>query len=595
MMITKIVKLNNENKVPTAWNAHAPKCAGIFCRAITTCRHNAQTLARKNYKDNGRNKQIPNSFPGTVLITENKTRTPKISIKLDEDYRRKNSPEFQCFFKRILGAVSPKQTDFKRKSLQTTISNIFTLSNEAFVLLSLCNNYELWLNTTKGTRKRKKFTDSKLGMNEGWSDKGQELYAYKDKENRKEKRQKQTYDMMETLDKDDKDYKYYIKNRDNLSNCPSVDYVTQVAICLYLLEDEEEDDDDDAAEERRRRDRRIPRIALHRHSESPPFLYLFNSGNEQALLNCCGVYHTVFRELLGLFEPTFDSYTVDRYTDAVRNRKVNANGVWSGRKREANATCCLGLVLHWFRTRGSVARSVSMAFGLTSTVMYKWLKFSRKVLLFVLQYHPKAMIRPPTEEELEEYISAIGAKYPRLKERHVWGAADGLKVKLQQSSNWLIQSRYYNSWVCDTYVNSVFVFAANGRIRICCYNCPSTWHDSTIADHGVYDKIEELFVKFQAMVCVDSAFRVATGRHQCLLSKWGMRMIQGQFPQLKDRLLFETLGNRKVILNLMMLLYNYQTSTIGHNQILNDFMHKNKGYFSYDDNLPEDATGLFDR
>eukprot|EP00536_Pseudo-nitzschia_multiseries_P000549 jgi/Psemu1/1239/gm1.1239_g len=155
---------------------------------------------------------------------------------------------------------------------------------------------------------------------------------------------------------------------------------------------------------------------------------------------------------------------VNRYTDAIQKRKVNANGVWSGRKREANATCCLGLVLHWFRTQGSVARSMSMAFGLTSTVMYKWLKFSRKALCL-----------PPTEEELEEYISAIGAKYPRLKERRVWGAANGLKVKIQQSSNWLIQSRYYNSWVCDTYVSSVFVFAANGRICICSYNCRGTW------------------------------------------------------------------------------------------------------------------------
>eukprot|EP00536_Pseudo-nitzschia_multiseries_P003099 jgi/Psemu1/6958/gm1.6958_g len=202
------------------------------------------------------------------------------------------------------------------------------------------------------------------------------------------------------------------------------------------------------------------------------------------------------------------------------------------------------------------------------------------------------MIRLPIEEALEEYISPIGAKYPRLQERRVWGAADGLKIKIQQSLNWLIQSRFYNtSWVCDTYDNSVFVFAADGRICICCYNCPGTWHDSTIADHGVYDKIEELFIKLEAMVCVDSVFRVATGRHQCLvqslqtdldtieaillnaeatslcqLSEWGMRMIQGKFVRLKDKLLLETFGDRKIILNLMMLLYNYQTNTIDPNE-----------------------------
>eukprot|EP00536_Pseudo-nitzschia_multiseries_P012214 jgi/Psemu1/31251/gm1.31251_g len=44
-----------------------------------------------------------------------------------------------------------------------------------------------------------------------------------------------------------------------------------------------------------------------------------------------------------------------------------------------------------------------MAFGLTSTVM----------------------ITLPNKVEMEEYISAIGAKYPALHEKRVWGAADG--------------------------------------------------------------------------------------------------------------------------------------------------------------------------
>eukprot|EP00536_Pseudo-nitzschia_multiseries_P002092 jgi/Psemu1/4895/gm1.4895_g len=163
----------------------------------------------------------------------------------------------------------------------------------------------------------------------------------------------------------------------------------ELLVCLYLLQDNGDDGDDD--------------------DDASPFLYLFNSGNEQSLLNCCGAGHKVFGELLGLFEPIFNSYMINRDTNAIRKWKVNVNGVWSGRKHESNATCCLGLVvLHWFQTQRSVTRSVSMVFGLTSTVVYKWVKFSRKVLLFVLQKHPKAMVRPPTEEEVEEYIAAIG-------------------------------------------------------------------------------------------------------------------------------------------------------------------------------------------
>eukprot|EP00536_Pseudo-nitzschia_multiseries_P013007 jgi/Psemu1/33833/gm1.33833_g len=260
---------------------------------------------------------------------------------------------------------------------------------------------------------------------------------------------------------------------------------------------------------------------------------------------------------------------------SIRKRKIAT----TGRKRNTNATCCLGLVLHWFQTRGSVTRSVSIAFGLTSTVVYKCLKFSRKVILFVLQKHSKAMVTAPTEEEVEKYIATIGAKYPRLHELQVWGAAaDGLKIKIQQSSsNWALESCFYNSWVCDTHANSVF------------------------------DKAEELFFKYHVMVCVNSAFSVYTGRHHCLvqslqigdldtpeallfnqeatavcrLSEWGMQMIQGQFLHLKAKLILEKFGDQKIIMNLVILLYNYQTSILGHNQILNVFMHQTEGYFSY--------------
>ena len=53
-------------------------------------------------------------------------------------------------------------------------------------------------------------------------------------------------------------------------------------------------------EERRRRDRRIPRSALRPHCESP-FRYLFNSGNDQGLINATGLDFEVFNELLTIF------------------------------------------------------------------------------------------------------------------------------------------------------------------------------------------------------------------------------------------------------------------------------------------------------
>ena len=109
-----------------------------------------------------------------------------------------------------------------------------------------------------------------------------------------------------------------------------------------------------------------------------------------------------------------------------------------------------------------------------------------------------------------------------------------------------------------------------------------------------------LFDKHGVKVVIDSAFRLETkefmirsaqqdpmGTTQELrknraatsvrqLSEWGMRTIQAQFPRLKDPLLYEECGERRVILHLMVLLYNFQASAVGINQILNTFMAQKK-------------------
>ena len=74
-------------------------------------------------------------------------------------------------------------------------------------------------------------------------------------------------------------------------------------------------------------------------------------------------------------------------------------------------------------------------------------------------------------------------------------------------------------------------------------------------------------------------FRAATSVRQ--LSEWGMRMIQAQFPRLKDPLHYEENGERRVILSLMTRLYNYNVSKVGVNQILNVFMREEQGHYSY--------------
>ena len=103
------------------------------------------------------------------------------------------------------------------------------------------------------------------------------------------------------------------------------------------------------------------------------FYYLFGCGNDQALLNCCACDHKVFRSLLALFKPVFDTHTFDDKTGRIKKMTTTKNGKPKGRKREIDAIGCLGLVLFWYRTRGSCTRAIALAFGLTATPMYKWL------------------------------------------------------------------------------------------------------------------------------------------------------------------------------------------------------------------------------
>ena len=125
------------------------------------------------------------------------------------------------------------------------------------------------------------------------------------------------------------------------------------------------------------------------------------------------------------------------------------------------AVGCLGLVLTWYRTRGLCARSLALHFGQTSTPMYRWLNFARKVLLYCLIQDPDAKIAHPTLEQVRFFQSVIGRKYPHVAS--VWAAADGLKLDFQRT----IQNMFFNGWTHGHYINSVFVFTPDGKIRIC--------------------------------------------------------------------------------------------------------------------------------
>jgi hypothetical protein len=158
---------------------------------------------------------------------------------------------------------------------------------------------------------------------------------------------------------------------------------------------------------------------------------------------------------------------------------------------------------------------------------------------------------------------------------------DGLKLMLEQSSDALIQEQFYNGWTRDHYVTSVMCFCPDGTIPIVFCNIPAAIHDSQVADYGdIYDKLELVYLQDSAKCTVDSAFgnvsrqflikllqelihiedhgmaRDATSMWQS--AEWWMRAFQSSMPRQKDCMKFETCGERRVTLTMMILLYNLQ-------------------------------------
>ena len=345
-------------------------------------------------------------------------------------------------------------------------------------------------------------------------------------------------------------------------------------------------------ESRRLRQGKIRRAALLHPSQSP-FSQLFNSRQDDALVTLCGFDHKTFSTLHDKFKIVFDKYSP--WTRHGRIQKVRKDK--GGRPRLLSSVQCLALALAWTRTRGSYA-VLQLIFGLTASHLSLWLRFGRRILVRILRDDPLAKVIKPTQDEIRQFEKAILSKYPALK--RCWGAMDGLKLRLERAGDDDTQNNFYNGWTHDHYVSNLFLFSPDGRIRACYINCPGTFHDSTMANMSkIYDLIDNLYGEMGTKVVIDSAFsadnrqsvyksyqnnidnsgrvrqssaihRQATSVRQ--LAEWGMRGLQGSFPRLKDRLLYEERGERRVILEMIVLLYNYRASTVGMNQIQSSFM-----------------------
>ena len=129
-------------------------------------------------------------------------------------------------------------------------------------------------------------------------------------------------------------------------------------------------------------------------------------------------------------------------------------------------------------------------------------------------------------------------------------------------------------------------------------------HNSQVAEWGnIYLKLEDIYNKYSGLVTCDSAFKCkdmpylikssqdpfammgdsqeevleqvqirleATSMYQA--TEWEMCAFQSSFPHVKDHFLYEEKGERKLVLQMLILLYNFWARMVGINQIRNVYM-----------------------
>jgi hypothetical protein len=190
-----------------------------------------------------------------------------------------------------------------------------------------------------------------------------------------------------------------------------------------------------------------------------PWRNLLASEVDLALITMTVFDGVSFASLLQKFAPLFDDYTPFN-TSHILLKQDPSKG---GRPRKVRPEDCLGLVLVWARTRGSLT-ALQLIFEMTCSNLCMYLRFGRRVIVEALKSDSVTKIAIPSNEEIASHKEAVGAMYPLLSD--VWSTMDRLKLYLQQSGNTKIQARFYSGWTHGHYVTPVFVFCPDGTIPI---------------------------------------------------------------------------------------------------------------------------------
>jgi hypothetical protein len=254
----------------------------------------------------------------------------------------------------------------------------------------------------------------------------------------------------------------------------------------------------------------------------------------------------------------------------------------------------LGLALHYLNSSMG-QKTLCVIFGLTPAACNRllWRGLHALQSAFRANAVPEAELRWPSLLEMQRLSELVLAREPLLSAYRPFAFMDGLRVQVQNSDDRTEQNAYYSGMEGHACIGNVFVFAADGCIIWWRGNCPGSWHDITIASHFLASWRDSAPQPYR--IVADSGF-IRHDLNDCLLlsrsaaallrsdineqqlavqqaitsvrqaAEWGMRALQGCYGRLHT-VLSSDHQRRACILECIAHLHNFQTRTVGVNQI----------------------------
>jgi hypothetical protein len=341
-----------------------------------------------------------------------------------------------------------------------------------------------------------------------------------------------------------------------------------------------------------------PKSVLHRHAlvhpRFSPWMRLLNCGDEESFLELTGFSFQGFRDLV-LLVATED--------ERLRIRR-------RGRPRLLDIHSQVGLYLFYVGSTMK-AKHLALIFGVLPNTVTATIKKMARRLVLALQHQQAAKIKFPTVEEIQDLCEMVRHREPMIDD--VFAFLDGIALPIQCSPDENVQNAFYNGYYGDTMVNNIILFAPTGKIIYAVFNCPGSWHDSTVAE-----PLKQLVLDLDLIykICVDQGFprsgafydrfvgplskrarrslspilrKIILQLHNKYVSlrqssEWGMRGLQGSFSRLKSRLTSDC-RMRYLIIYSILLLSNFRIEYSGLNQIATVFNYHYEQYiniFGYD-------------